>query len=295
MTIEIGCTAGSTSTPTVTVGPDFGNPPEAGVGVQLTMPALEAGYGQSVGISFSLFDVAPFHSSSVGAHLSGTALGAPLWQSVGSVTSSIAGSSVVIPKPADLAVGDLMVAFVGAAQLNTTTLPTGWTLILNTQRDGTNDVTLNSSWKIAEASDVAATSFTFTLASSAAFIGCIHRVSAVDSTTPINVSGGGSGSATDPVAPTITTTVDNCLKICACVQFNATNADYTPPSGYTERTDQNGLGALSAQTITGETATRAQATAGASGTATMDSTQAVASDYAAQHIAIAPGTITLAA
>lgn len=223
----------------------------------------------------------------------GTALGAPFWQSVGTVQSASSGTSIVIPKPSDLLVGELMLAFVMQAGLGNVATPTGWTAIRRTQRDGTLDCIIESFWKIADSSDVAASDFTFTSDTNNGYTGCIHRISATDPTTPINADNQSNGSAVDPVTTSLTSTAVNCLFVIACCQAQATDESFTAPTNYLERTDQTGLGALGAHVIDTSTATRAQAAAGANGAQTFNSTAALAADYATQAIAIAPGTLDL--
>lgn len=295
--VDIGGGGGAVASPIVSIGPNFGNPPELEVGCDVNLTTIGVTpNAQSVGCQFRMPSVSmAFNAQSVGCHLAGTALGTAYWRSVGVVASTTNGTSVVIPKPADLAVGDLMLAFVSSDGLTTTTLSTGFTLILNTQRDGTLDCTLNSSWKIADAGDVAASNFTFTISASNGFTGCIHRIDSADPTTPINVSAAGTGSAADPVALTATTTADNCLVFVACVQRQTLDESFTAPANYTERTDQTGLGSAGVHVIDTSTASKPQATAGATGAQTFNSTAALGQDYAAQTVAIKPTSFTLAA
>ncbi len=263
------------------------------VAAHVAQPEVAFSGGRAAGAQVLMPATAFEAARAASVHLGATYLGAPNWQSVGVVESSTSASSIVIPKPSGLAVGDFMLAIIGSDGLQTFTAPSGWTNILNTQRDGTLDCSLDSKWKIADASDVAASSFTFTSSGTQGFFGAIHRVDAIDTTTPVNVSGQQTGSATDPVAPSVTTTAANCLVFVCCIQRNALDVTFTPPASYTERTDQNGNGLAGAHVVDGETATRVRATTGATGAQTMDSSALVAADYASQTIAIAPGTQVL--
>lgn len=99
-----------------------------------------------------------------------------------------AGSqALAINKPTGLAVGDLMVAqvmtaFAGGAGVPATG-PAGWTVL---RTDGTARVY----WKLADSADVAATSFTFTLALVNSIHGYISRFSSVNPNLPIDQNNG---------------------------------------------------------------------------------------------------------
>lgn len=232
---------------------------------------------------------AAFNAQTIGTHLAGSALGAPNYMGVGQAGSSDATNSLSIPVPTGTEEGDFLLAVVAGANDNAdiTASESGWTVI----QSNTNSSRLKTFWRFAGASEPA--NYTFTRAVSTGMLGSIHRVVGVDSTTPINVSGTNFGSTNDPVAPSITTTVANCLKLCCCIKNNGVNLTFTPPANYTERTDQDANGLLGAHTGDGTTATRPQAAAAASGTATMDSTDILSTAWAAQHIAIAPASFTL--
>lgn len=115
------------------------------------------------------------------------------------------GSSVAITKPTGLAVNDLMLAFmsayISAAANPTITAPAGWTqlqteTIIHDSPSGR--VTYTSFYKIAEAADVAASSFTFSSAAGADATGIQGSVSRFDGqeyeVVPVNASAdGGAG------------------------------------------------------------------------------------------------------
>lgn len=115
-----------------------------------------------------------------------------LYQSVQSATGT--ASPLTITKPVSLAVGELMVAVIahdgsGAASR------TGWTQILDTNHaDG---IHITSLQKIADAADVAATNFAFTIAGVGGHVhGIIARISSTDpSPTDGTASGNGTGTA----------------------------------------------------------------------------------------------------
>lgn len=100
-------------------------------------------------------------------------------------------TSAAVTKPAGLAVGDLMVAFAagfanGAA--GSMTPPAGWTTKTSTALGGFGS--FYSFWKIADAGDVAASTFTFTHSGtgSPTCFASVTRITNVDPTTPMDQS-----------------------------------------------------------------------------------------------------------
>lgn len=279
-------------------GPDFGESSDGNTwttGVSVDLPSLALVGNKGVGVNVAMPALALAGGKGVGVHCAGTALGAPFYQSVQSADSTGSATSLVVTAPTsmDSTQKDILIAFVCKMNIGDDVTSTGWTKILHTSRLGVLNNSVTSFYKVVTGSEPA--DYTFSWTTAGASFASIHHVRGADTTgTPINVSGGNNASATDPVAPTITTTVDNCMLFVACVQNSAIGITYTPPAGYTERTDQNGLGAAGAHLLDGETAQRVLAAAGATGTQTMDSTALAASDYSAQHLAVAPGLITLA-
>ena len=162
----------------------------------------------------------------------------PTYRSVGQSPGANSTSCVVV-KPVGLEVGDLMVAHIvgvdyGAA-MNVATL-SGWALIGEVDgdnEDGDCNYSVSSlQWKIAEAADVAAANFTFTITSSDSNRGTITAWTGHDPTTPINASSGQDNNASATVtAPTITPIADcTILLFCSVV-------DYNTHSGYAIATD----------------------------------------------------------
>ncbi len=299
----INVTGGGGGSALVQWGPHFGGPTGDvnNIGINTTMPALAATYPLGVGIRAGLPGSAPiqvgslainYNTLGIGIHQAASVLGAPFFQTISTVAQTANSTTITITKPTGTVDGELLVAGIGSATVSAAeslTAPSGWTLILQTNNVNALGSNLLTYYKFASSEGA---DYTWTGGISAAHIGWIMRISGIDPTTPINVSVQATGSATDPVAPTMTTTVVNCLKIACCAQQNALAASYTPPASYLERSDLTGSN-LTVVQITGESATRVQAATGASGAVTMDSTQLVASQYCAQHIAIAPGTLVL--
>jgi len=120
---------------------------------------------------------------------------------VGTGQSATGTTSVVITKPAGIAVGNLMIATVAyndnsanGLQLNVAPTSTGWTLIQDVNLDNSNG---NDEWrgavfyKVAVASDVTATNYTFTVDTDAdGVVGGIVAFAGVNSGSPFDVAPG---------------------------------------------------------------------------------------------------------
>lgn len=280
-------------------GPDFGD--QAGNdditfhgGVNIDLSDLALSHNRTVGVNTDISDIALSHNRTVGVNLTGSALGAPFFQGVGVTTQTASSTSVVMTPDTTANDGDFLIVTIGSASLTAEaalTSPTGWTHLRTTSGGGATPPTIHTFYKFAGVGE--ASSYTFTGGNSAAHVGTIIRLTAVNTSTPINVEAQSSGSAADPVSPSITTTTVNCFMLSVCMQSNALNQTYTPPAGYVERSDHAGTSTGITQ-VTSESATRVQAASGASGTQTHDSNQIAASNYVCHHVAIAPGSLTIA-
>ena len=169
-------------------------------------------------------------------------LSVPKIESVSSFTDSVL-PLLPIPKPAGLAVGELMLGIVSnrIAGSAVTTVPAGWTKVTQvTPPFGVPDTTL--AFKIADAADVIATDFIFThsVAGGFAFVGAILRISGINPATPINVF---LFNDTFPgpsiAAPDVVTTVNGCLLIRVDVSQSNSSGAHTAstPVGHTERVE----------------------------------------------------------
>lgn len=105
------------------------------------------------------------------------------YQSTQTATAT-AGTNITVTKPTSLASGDLMVGGVTNAGLGGVGLPAGWTTIANFS--GYNSTIVG--WKIADASDVAASNFTFTGASGFERCAFISRYTGTSTTAPVDQS-----------------------------------------------------------------------------------------------------------
>ena len=128
-------------------------------------------------------------------------------------------------KPAGLAVGDLLLAVACYESGNSQTMssPNGWTSIAKTDED--SNVGMETFYKIADASDVAASEFTFSLSEDKKWTLAISRITGVDQSDPIDVYSGNDGPGGNPVANSVTTTTDDCLIL--AIYGNKKDATYT--------------------------------------------------------------------
>jgi len=95
-------------------------------------------------------------------------------------------NNVFITKPTDLAVGDLLIAHIFNAKAQTITPPSGFTALLTTTTTGSiNQHAMYLFWKVADAGDVAATTFSFTTASSQTAGGGLMAFTGATSFAPI--------------------------------------------------------------------------------------------------------------
>lgn len=273
------------------------NTKNVGVAADLTTLALDN--EKSVGVALDVTNLALDNTKSVGVALAGSVVSAPFWQSVATSRGSDGElSSITCNKPSGLAVGDLMLAFVGindittAANINT---PSGWTLI---RTDTQTNLEARSFWKIADSSDVAASNFTFTFSAAQDNHTCeIHRIQGAHATTPIDANSGASLADSaldpDPSAPAVTTVANNCLVFAFLFHDHLLlNQTHTPPASHVERTDFEDDNSITG-VVSSTSATRVFATPGSQAAVEFNCTESVATDAVMQRISIAPGTISL--
>lgn len=133
-----------------------------------------------------------------------------------------------ITKPSGLAEGDLMVAVIASGRNNADlSSPAGWDEI--TVSNSTYPLSVFS--KLAEASDVAASTFAFTQSLTGDIKGSLIRITGA--TTPAVVAS--ATNATSIVAPSVTATADNQLVIRACAYLGDDGSpNVTIPGDHTE-------------------------------------------------------------
>jgi hypothetical protein len=189
----------------------------------------------------------------------------------GDFTTSIStgSASAVLNKPANVADGDLLVAFIyNQTSGGTVTPPAGWALL---SADFSSPRTCGWYYKpIPSAAAETATSYTFTFSVSARNVNVLFRVTGADLTNPVDVvsSTQATYSSASATAASITTTRDGSLVLCGTFINDSTaqTGTFTQPSGYTDiYQGQTPSGSTSAIDVSAIVAT----TAGASGTATV--------------------------
>jgi len=100
----------------------------------------------------------------------------PTYQSIGTVSRIAASTDVVIPKPSGVAVGDILVAYIGYRESSVRTVNTlsGWTYL----HGASATVGMYAFWKTADSGDVSASNYTFTGSGNLTTAsGCILRIS----------------------------------------------------------------------------------------------------------------------
>lgn len=264
------------------------------VGVNLLMDELSLENEKSVGVQVTLPELAMENEKSVGCHLSGEALGAPFWQSVANAaTTGLGGVDMLtVNRPTGTVDGDLLLAFqtgVGTAGQVEPSPPAGWTQIDSTRSTG--NLRCKVYRKIAS-SEPSTYDFTWAANIDRGAVE-IHRVNGVDTTTPIDVTNGGTASVTDPVVPAVTTTVANTLVFAFVAHLHTITQSHSPPASHVERDEVEGSGSLGE--VSSSSYTRVFSATGSTGTATVDCNQVVASNAAYFRIAVAPGTLIMAA
>lgn len=142
---------------------------------------------------------------------------APTYRASSGTTFSGSATSVAVPKPTGLAVNDIIDV---TLQINATvgtaiTKPSGWVEQLQVN----NSSATNSQrrfYKVADAADVAAASYTLSWTGTLAHAGTVAAYVGVDTASPVNQSAAqnnGAGSTTG-TAPSVTTTVNDTLVVC---------------------------------------------------------------------------------
>jgi hypothetical protein len=222
----------------------------------------------------------------------------PTWQQVNSPSDSWAGitfalrpgtGALTIAKPTGTAQNDVMIASIGFRP-NTATItpPAGWTLV-GSRIDCTLDLNYNSLAvyrKTAGASEP--TTYTWTFGGASDAVGGIQSFSGVDTTTPVDVSGGQAIASTlfpSYATPSVNTTVGGTLLVTSHTfsTSGTSGSTWSAPSGMTEAYDIASLpGPTDAGQSIGAYYGPGPAAAGATGPKT--ATASYAADCGAAHI-----------
>jgi hypothetical protein len=193
-------------------------------------------------------------------------------------------TSLVLPRPAGVATGDVLVAVVDVVGAPAVTAPAGWTQV-RSDISGTGTTSLLQAvyWHLAGAFEPA--TWTWALATAHGASGGILAYSGVDTASPIQTSSGQTGSTgTAIVAPTLTTTAANSML--AGFFGMSGQRTITPPAGMTERIEQ-ALANPPGEKVTSESADTLQGPTGPTGTKTATANSTGRS--VAQLIALRPG------
>ncbi len=138
-------------------------------------------------------------------------------------------NNLVIPKPANVQAGDVMLASVAVRSNPTVTAPAGWSLVTTTA-NGSNLRELAYT-RVATTSEP--TSYRWGFNQNRAASGAILAYSGVSTATPVQAFSGGIGSSSTITAPSATTVTTGAMVVGA---FSIANgATVTPPGGMTER------------------------------------------------------------
>lgn len=187
-------------------------------------------------------------------------MAAPAFGTIGTQLQGSA-STMNVPAPASVAVGDMLVvmAFIDTAGATVTAAPSGWTQAANSPITGPDNHSMVVYYKVAVSGDTGLSTFDFTLSGSVYRNAACSRYTGGDTSgSPWDVTRGvGSNTSTTTTEDVaITTTVADTLKIWGGTNWSG--GTWTPPTSFTERRD-TGDGVCT-------TADLAQASAGASGT-----------------------------
>lgn len=200
------------------------------------------------------------------------------------LSNNVTITNLAIDKPADVAIGDVMIASIAIhdGTAVSVTPPAGWTLIQRTDND--TNIGIASYWKAAGASEPA--NYTWSLSPQTRAAGGITRYSGVDNTNPIDASAGNIGRGTVATTSSITTSADNAEVIAVYALHvggnNHSGAFFSTPVGMTEKFDVS-------KTAAGPTIASSdivQATAGVAGSKSSTIAGNQQRDWASQQIAL---------
>lgn len=239
-----------------------------------------AGYTGSDSFTFTVSDgTATSAPATVSVTVEAPASGGSIGFRGASAAGNTTGTTLVIPAPAGVASGDVLLAAVGVRGSPGITPPSGWTLARSDQVGFT--VKQSVYWKVAGSAEPA--SYTFTFGSSQGASGTIVAYTGVDTSAPVDVAGGQTGDGTaPPTAPSVTTTTANDRLVAFFGLAAATGIG--APAGMTERAEASTTAGTYRTTT--EAADQALGAAGATGSR-VASTSSTASSIG-QVVALRP-------
>jgi hypothetical protein len=196
-------------------------------------------------------------------------------ESVSQATNSTASTTLTVPKPANVAQGDLLVGCLSlnGGSITATGVPAGWTRLAAVTTIANPKV--YGYYKVATASESANYSWTTTSTTSGGGIARYSGASGLDSAA---ASSAGAAAASGTV-PAVTSTAANAMVV-GCMSVNSSSAALTPPAGMTQ--------AVESGARRFELADGIQAIAGPSGTKTW--TFSAAREWAGWLVALRPKT-----
>lgn len=260
------------------------------VGDRVDLKALAANYNpQSIGCQHLLNKIAAAYTNNIAGQITGSVLGAPFYTSVTTAATPNLASVTTLscPYPSGLVIGDLLIVVHASGQAGASNTPAGFTFIAS---NGSGSQKLGAGYRIVDGTETG--NVVFTWATAGKGVMAVHRIRGTHPTTPINVSANGNANVTDPVVPSVTTTTVNCLVMYAVSHLHLLTQTHTPPASNTEVMELETADAANPLSL--NTGFRIFAAAGATGTATVDCNELVASEARYLRIAIAPGPLTIA-
>jgi hypothetical protein len=157
-------------------------------------------------------------------------MAAPVRYTPTSVT--VSGTTITLTKPTGTASGELLVAFIGGYISATITSPSGWTNLF-VVTEATSGAILRCDYLVAGGSEPS--SYSWTSSISRAFDAILCRVSG-QSSTPFNVYATNTtdvGYTSTHTAPSVTTTINDCLILSVGAISNDRTITSVSPAGYT--------------------------------------------------------------
>lgn len=192
------------------------------------------GNGNDSGIG--LFDAGPLTPQAVGPVVATTNTSA---ESTGTLLAlrPAGGNVLTISKPAGVLADDIMIASITvASSAIVVTPPSGWILLRQVDRSGTNSSSLRTYYRIATAGDPASYAWTFSGGTHVGTAGGIAAFSGADPVVPIaDEAGAATASSTTHLASSLTTLKANSMLV--SVHEYASSGTWSPPAGMTEAVD----------------------------------------------------------
>jgi len=204
-------------------------------------------------------------------------------------------ASHVVTKPTGLAVGDVLLGIVNARKPagQTINLPSGWTSIYSVTNASNGFTSQRAFYKVADASDVAAANFTFTISGAVDSSAVCARITGFGNINTFSATENNNTSSSPLTTTTVTPDRTDCLFILLAGGGQSGGASTPALSGYALTTDnptwteQFEINQVNAYTFALATATRSALTATGQADITL-STGPASGDYVVGLIVIAP-------